>query len=230
MSRQKRAGDQTDPQGERRRSPVQIKAPWYFEATLRQEVNRRETRRGNLQRIFKGVIRFGVPAAGVMVLAIAAVAGFRRDATIIREPTLSPLPAIQATDSTSTIEKNSVPEKPPTVRVVQERRSVSARPPGTKPGAEQSLLEEERTEDPEVVPVSVGAPLTRPDPPVLSLPPAEPVVLETGGGVIAEDSMHPAPSAAGYSDSIQVPADTTSVGIDSSEVSEQQSSPHIPDR
>ena len=68
MSRQKRDGDQTDPQSDRRKGTVQIKAPWYFEATLKQEVNRRESRRGNLQRVFKSVIRFGVPAAGVMVL------------------------------------------------------------------------------------------------------------------------------------------------------------------
>ncbi|MCK5572161.1 MAG: hypothetical protein KAJ12_05350 [Bacteroidetes bacterium] len=56
----------------------QFAAPWYFEATLKQELNRMRSRRDRLRKVRRGAIRFGIPGVCVVVLAIVALAGLRR--------------------------------------------------------------------------------------------------------------------------------------------------------
>jgi hypothetical protein len=234
MGHQKRTGGQADPQSEQRGLPLQIKAPWFFEATLKQEVNRRKFRRDRNQRIFKGVMRIGVPALGVVGLAIVAVAGFRNEEPSIRIPAPQPTPSVQTTAPPAPVEKKTrsvVSEKPKTPTPVTKRRSVPARAPEAETAIEESGREEDQPGSPEVVaPMTVTAPLERPEPPALSLPPADTVTPATIGDTTAEDSTGPALSATGRRDSTQVPADTARAGTDSSEVREQHSPSSHPDR
>jgi hypothetical protein len=231
MGRQKRSDDQTDAGDEKRGIPIRLKAPWYFEATLKQEMNLRKSRRERLRGILKGAIRFGVPALGIMVLAIVAVAGFKRETPSVERA--APAVQVQNTTPAVQVEERQVPEaseKPEAPRPIAKNRSVSSRSPKGEAAAAQRNRNEKGAR-PEVVPaISVTIPLNRPGPPALSLPPADPAALESSGVTIVMDSLAPTSSGTVDRDSTQAPSDTARAGIDSSEIREQHQPSSNPER
>ena len=231
MGRQKRGGDQTGSVDEQRGTPMRMKAPWYFEATLKQEMNLRRSRRTRLRGILKGAIRIGVPALGVLVLAIVAVAGFKKETPSVQKP----IPAVQVQTTTPEVqvEKKQFSEasgKADASRPIVKKRSSSSRSPKAGVAVTQKGRNEEGAR-PEVAPaISVNIPLNRPEPPALSLPPADPVALESSGVTTVTDAPGPAKGGAGDGDSTQAPSDTSRAGIDSSEIREQHQPSPIPGR
>jgi hypothetical protein len=78
MDRKKTDNSQGDLPQDHRGTASQFAAPWYFEATLKQELNRMRSRRSRLRIARRAAVRFGIPGVCVVVLAIVALAGLRR--------------------------------------------------------------------------------------------------------------------------------------------------------
>lgn len=225
MARPRRGGDHGDPREDSRGVPYRIRAPWYFEATLKQEMNRLQYRRERLRRIFRGATRFGAPALGLLILAIVAVAGFQKEKPSVVIP---PPPAqVEQTQIDKTSRKLEAPGP------IREERSVSDRSTTRGAPAKQRLRSEEQTVRPEPLPATpVSLPLKQSEPPALSLPVADPVAADSSGDTdtTAAPAQPPAKRAAGSPDSTESPADTGRAGIDKSEVIEQHHPSSAPER
>lgn len=223
MVRSRRGGEHGDLHEKSQVHPFMPKAPWYFEATLKQELNRRRFRRERLRRYFRRGLRLGAPGAGLLILAIVAVAGFQRGSPTALIP--APLPDVAEEEGRAL--HHSVEATGP----VQEKSAVSDR--ATEKGATSGEVRrrEEKSLSPESVPASPVTPGPEtPTLPVLSLAATGPQGPASSGTASTGDSLPPADKGSVVSDSSGSPADSAGAGIDSSKVSEQHSPSPAPER